>query len=205
MGQLEDLGKELSEGFKVDWTGMSYQEKQVGSTVYIVFVLALIFGFLTLAAQYESWSAPIIIMMAVPLGVSGAILAVALRGLDINIYTQIGLILMVGLSAKNAILITEFARDNHLKEGMGIVESAMAAGTLRLRPIMMTSFAFILGVVPLAIATGAGANSRQAIGTAVCGGMLEETLIGILVTPVLFIILTRMAESCMKVFRRFLG
>ncbi|MDO4587318.1 MAG: multidrug efflux RND transporter permease subunit [Planctomycetia bacterium] len=205
MGQLENLGKELSEGFKVDWTGMSYQEKQVGSTVYIVFVLALIFGFLTLAAQYESWSAPIIIMMAVPLGVSGAILAVALRGLDINIYTQIGLILMVGLSAKNAILITEFARDNHLKEGMGIVESAMAAGTLRLRPIMMTSFAFILGVVPLAIASGAGANSRQAIGTAVCGGMLEETLIGILVTPVLFILLTRTAEACMKVFRRLLG
>lgn len=205
MSQLETLGKQLPEGFQIDWTGMSFQEKQVGSTVYLVFILAMIFGFLALAAQYESWSAPVIIMMAVPLGVSGAILAVALRGLDINIYTQIGLILMVGLSAKNAILITEFARDNHLKEGMGIVESAKAAGILRLRPIMMTSFAFILGVVPLAIASGAGANSRQAIGTAVCGGMLEETLIGILVTPVLFILLTRTAEACMKVFRRLLG
>ena len=184
---------------------MSYQERQVGATVYVVFVLAMMFGFLTLAAQYESWSAPLIIMMAVPLGVSGAILAVALRGLDVNIYTQIGLILMVGLSAKNAILITEFARDNHLKAGMKIVESAKAAGNQRLRPIMMTSFAFILGVVPLAVASGAGANSRQAIGTAVCGGMLEETLIGILVTPVLFVLLTSAAEWCMRCFRNMIG
>ncbi|MDO5553187.1 MAG: efflux RND transporter permease subunit [Planctomycetia bacterium] len=205
MATLESIGQSLPEGFQIDWSGMSFQEKQVGSSVYIVFVLALIFGFLSLSALYESWSAPVIIMMAVPLGVSGAVLAVALRGMDINLYTQIGLILMVGLSAKNAILITEFARDNHLKEGLGIVESAVAAGKQRLRPIMMTSFAFILGVVPLAIASGAGANSRQAIGTAVCGGMLEETLIGIIVTPVLFILLTRIAESCMKVFRKFLA
>ncbi len=205
MACLEDLQKTLPEGFMVDWSGMSFQEKQVGTSVYLVFVLALIFGFLSLAALYESWSAPLIIMMAVPLGVSGAILAVALRGMDINIYTQIGLILMVGLSAKNAILITEFARDHHLKDGMGIKESAIAAGTMRLRPIMMTSFAFILGVIPLAIASGAGANSRQAIGTAVCGGMLEETLIGILVTPVLFVMLTQLAEAGMKFYRHCLG
>ena len=205
MAKMEEIGRTLPDGFNVDWSGMSYQEKQVGSTVYVVFVLALMFGFLTLAAQYESWSAPLIIMMAVPLGVSGAILAVALRGMDVNIYTQIGLILMVGLSAKNAILITEFARDFRLKEKKPITESAILAGEQRLRPIMMTSFAFILGVVPLAIATGAGANSRQAIGTAVCGGMLEETLIGILVTPVLFVLLTTLAEACMKRFRKLLG
>ena len=205
MATLERLARDLPEGFSVDWSGMSYQEKQVGTTVYVVFVLAMLFGFLTLSAQYESWSAPLIIMMAVPLGVSGAILAIALRGLDVNIYTQIGLILMVGLSAKNAILITEFARDNHLKLGMGVTESATAAGEQRLRPIMMTSFAFILGVVPLAIASGAGANSRQAIGTAVCGGMLEETMIGILVTPVLFVLLTTTAAWCMKHFQRVLG
>ncbi|MDO5580055.1 MAG: efflux RND transporter permease subunit [Planctomycetia bacterium] len=203
--KIEELSKDLPEGFGVDWSGMSFQEKQVGSTVIVVFVLAMIFGFLSLAALYESWSAPVIIMMAVPLGVSGAVLAVACRAMDINIYTQIGLILMVGLSAKNAILITEYARDNHLKEGKGIVQSALDAGRLRLRPIMMTSFAFILGVVPLAIASGAGANSRQAIGTAVCGGMLEETMIGILVTPVLFILLTGFAEAGMKVYHRLLG
>ncbi|MBQ2683543.1 MAG: efflux RND transporter permease subunit [Thermoguttaceae bacterium] len=202
---LEGLTGELPEGFDIDWTGMSYQQKNVGATVIVVFILAFLFGFLTLAAQYESWSAPLIIMMAVPLGVSGAILAVALRGLDVNIYTQIGLIIMIGLSAKNAILITEFARDNRLKEKMGIIESAKNAGRQRLRPIMMTSFAFILGVVPLAIATGAGANSRRAIGTAVCGGMLEETMIGIVVTPVLFVLLTRVSEWTMKKFHAALG
>ncbi|MBO7722790.1 MAG: efflux RND transporter permease subunit, partial [Thermoguttaceae bacterium] len=202
---LEGLTGELPEGFDIDWTGMSYQQKNVGATVIVVFILAFLFGFLTLAAQYESWSAPLIIMMAVPLGVSGAILAVALRGLDVNIYTQIGLIIMIGLSAKNAILITEFARDNRLKEKMGIIESAKNAGRQRLRPIMMTSFAFILGVVPLAIATGAGANSRRAIGTAVCGGMLEETMIGIVVTPVLFVLLTRVSEWTMKKFHSALG
>lgn len=205
IAKMEEFGKSLPDGFKVAWAGMTYQEKQTGSAVTIVFVLAIIFGFLTLAAQYESWSAPLIIMMAVPLGVSGAILAVALCALDINIYTQIGLILMVGLSAKNAILITEFARDNHLKEKMGIRESATAAGKQRLRPIIMTSFAFILGVVPLAIATGAGARGRNAIGIAVCGGMLEETMVGILVTPVLFILLTSTAEFCMRIFRKMLG
>lgn len=202
---VEDISKTLPEGFQIGWSGMTFQEKRTGSTVYIVFVLALIFGFLSLAALYESWSAPVIIMMAVPLGVSGAILAIALRAMDVNIYTQIGLILMVGLSAKNAILITEVARDHHLKEGLSIFDSAISAGTRRLRPIMMTSFAFILGVVPLAIATGAGANSRQAIGTAVCGGMLEETLIGILVTPVLFVLLTALAEKGMKIYHRLLG
>lgn len=204
MNALLENAKSLPEGFQVGWSGMSFQERRVGAAIAVIFVLAMVFGFLALAALYESWSAPIIIMMAVPLGVSGAILAVALRGMDVNVYTQIGLILMVGLSAKNAILITEFARDAHLKEGKSIKDSAITAGTLRLRPIMMTSFAFILGVVPLAIASGAGANSRQAIGTAVCGGMLEETLIGILVTPVLFILLTSAAETCMKTFRRLL-
>lgn len=204
MNEMEEASKSLPEGFKIEWSGMSYQEKSTGVAVLVVFVLALIFGFLTLAAQYESWSAPVIIMMAVPLGVSGAILAVALCGLDINIYTQIGLILMIGLSAKNAILITEFARDNRLKAGMGITESATAAGRQRVRPIIMTSFAFILGVVPLAIATGAGARSRNAIGVAVCGGMFAETMVGILVTPVLFVLLTKASETGMKIFRAML-
>ena len=196
---------DLPEGFEVNWTGLAYQQSLSGTTILTVFVLSLIFGFLVLAAQYESWSAPIIIIMAVPLGVSGAVLAVFLRGLDINMYTQIGLIVMVGLSAKNAILITEFARDKWMKENHTILESARLSGRQRLRPIMMTSYAFILGVVPLMFATGAGAHSRIDIGTAVFGGMLEETMVGILVSPVLFIVITSIAVSIMSVFRRGLG
>ncbi|MDO5113129.1 MAG: efflux RND transporter permease subunit, partial [Planctomycetia bacterium] len=158
MAELQEMVQtQLPEGFAVEWTGLALQQSRAGAAIAVIFILSMIFGFLVLAAQYESWSAPIIIMMAVPLGVSGAMLAVWLAGLDINLYTQIGLILMVGLSAKNAILITEFARDVHLKEGHSIVDSAAQAGRLRLRPIMMTSYAFILGVVPLMIATGAGA------------------------------------------------
>lgn len=206
MQQLRDIAQnDLPEGFDIKWTGMAFQQAGAGASIAIIFVLSLVFGFLVLAAQYESWSAPLIIIMAVPLGVSGAVLSVFLAGLDINLYTQIGLILMVGLSAKNAILITEFARDKWLKENHSILESARMSGRQRLRPIMMTSYAFILGVVPLMFATGAGANSRIAIGTAVFGGMLEETMVGILVSPVLFIAITSVAVFGMKLFRRALG
>ncbi len=194
MAVLDEGAKRFPNGYALGWGGISFQERRIGSTVWFLFALALLFGFLSLAALYESWSAPLIIMMAVPLGVSGALLAVALRGAEINVYTQIGLILMIGLSAKNAILITEFARSEYREKGKTPVEAALSAGRLRLRPIMMTSFAFILGVVPLAIATGAGANGRQAIGTAVLGGMLEETMVGIIVTPVLFLLITRLAD-----------
>ncbi|MBP3530340.1 MAG: efflux RND transporter permease subunit [Thermoguttaceae bacterium] len=202
MRTLETLERRLPVGFAVDWVGASYQEKETGSVVYWIFAAATLFGFLALAAQYESWSAPLIVMTAVPLGVSGALGAVALAGLDVNLFTQIGLTLMVALSAKNAILIVEFARELRLKEGKGIVEAARIAGKTRLRPIATTSLAFILGVVPLAVATGAGAASRRAIGTAVCGGMLTETFVGILITPVLFVVLTRIAEGTSRLWRR---
>ncbi|MBP3557118.1 MAG: efflux RND transporter permease subunit [Thermoguttaceae bacterium] len=202
MRTLETLERRLPIGFAVDWVGASYQEKETGSVVYWIFAAATLFGFLALAAQYESWSAPLIVMTAVPLGVSGALGAVALAGLDVNLFTQIGLTLMVALSAKNAILIVEFARELRLKEGRGIVDAARIAGKTRLRPIATTSLAFILGVVPLAVATGAGAASRRAIGTAVCGGMLTETFVGILITPVLFVVLTRIAEGTSRLWRR---
>ena len=202
MRTLETLEGRLPVGVAVDWVGASYQEKKTGAVVYWIFAAATLFGFLALAAQYESWSAPLIVMTAVPLGVSGALGAVALAGLDVNLFTQIGLTLMVALSAKNAILIVEFARELRLKEGRGIVEAARIAGKTRLRPIATTSLAFILGVVPLAIATGAGAASRRAIGTAVCGGMLTETFVGILITPVLFVVLTRIAERTNRLWKR---
>lgn len=202
---LQKIEREsLPEGYKIDWTGMTYQEQHAGSSTMLVFGMSIVFAFLVLAAQYESWSTPIIIMMAVPLGVGGAFLAVALRGLDLNIYTQIGLILMVGLSAKNAILITEFAVEKR-RDGEPIDQSAYEAGRLRLRPIMMTSYAFILGIFPLVIATGAGAASRHAIGTAVFGGMLTETMVGIFVTPVLFVVLQSTAEMLQSMMNKFLG
>ena len=202
MRTLETLESRLPIGFAVDWIGASYQEKETGGVVYWIFAAATLFGFLALAAQYESWSAPLIVMTAVPLGVSGALGAVALAGLDVNLFTQIGLTLMVALSAKNAILIVEFARELRLKEGKGIVEAARIAGKTRLRPIATTSLAFILGVVPLAVASGAGAASRRAVGTVVCGGMLTETFVGILVTPVLFVVLTRIAEGTNRLWKR---
>ncbi len=197
MAMLESLTKDLPGGFGGAWTGMSFQEARVGSVTYLVFALCVIFAFFVLAAQYESWTTPIIILMAVPLGIGGSLLFVWGRGIDINVYTQIGFILMVGLSAKNAILITEFAIEKR-RAGESIIESAYEAGRLRLRPIMMTSFAFILGMVPLLIASGAGAVSRHAIGTPVSGGMLTETLVGIYVTPVLFVLLTSAAERAFK-------
>jgi HAE1 family hydrophobic/amphiphilic exporter-1 len=193
---------DLPDGFSHDWTGLSYQEKRVGSQTLMIFILAIIFGFLILVAQYESWTAPMIIMMAVPIGVTGSLIAVLVYGftfskMEINLYTQIGLVLMIGLSAKNAILITEFAREKR-RHGATLVEAAYQAGRLRLRPIMMTSFAFILGVLPLIILGGAGANSRGTIGSCVFGGLLMETMVGVYVTPVLFVLLQKMAESSKK-------
>ncbi len=204
METLKQLGADLPNGFDYGWTGMSFQEDRVGSVTVYVFALSVIFAFFVLSAQYESWSTPIIILMAVPLGIGGAILAVAIRGIEVNIYTQIGFILMVGLSAKNAILITEFAVERR-RNGEPIVQSAFEAGRLRLRPIMMTSFAFILGILPLLIASGAGANSRHAIGTPVFGGMLTETMVGIYVTPVLFVLLTVWSEAFAKLTDKMLA
>ncbi|MDR2755081.1 MAG: efflux RND transporter permease subunit [Planctomycetaceae bacterium] len=171
------------------WSGVTYHAAAAGNTTTILLVLCLVFAFLVLCAQYESWTTPIVILMAVPLGIAGALTASTLLMIGINIYTQIGFILMVGLSAKNAILITEFAVEQY-HNGRSGVDAAVYAGRKRLRPIMMTSFAFILGVVPLVLATGAGAVCRNAIGTPVFGGMLMETLVGVYVTPVLVVLWT---------------
>ena len=209
INRMIELCDALPDGFGYDWTGMTYQEINVGSSTQIIFALSVLFAFLVLCAQYESWSTPLIIMMAVPLGVAGSLTGVVTRSIlggglpEVNIYTQIGLVLMVGLSAKNAILITEFARDRR-REGASIVQAAYEAGRLRLRPIMMTSYAFILGVLPLVFAKGAGAAGRQAIGTAVCGGMLTETMVGILVTPVLFVLLQSISEWTENHINKFL-
>ncbi|MFI5364131.1 MAG: efflux RND transporter permease subunit [Candidatus Binatia bacterium] len=176
-----------------DWTGISYQEKKVGSEALLIFGLAVLLVFLVLAAQYESWSNPAAVVLVVPLAVLGTVIAVALRGMDNNVYTQIGVVLLIALASKNAILIVEFAREQRAK-GMSIAEAAVTASRLRFRPILMTSFAFILGVYPLVIATGAGAASRRALGTAVFGGMITSTFLAILFVPVFYVVFQGLSE-----------
>jgi hydrophobe/amphiphile efflux-1 (HAE1) family protein len=184
----------LPRDFGFEWTGITYQELKAGSLATIVFGLAIVFVFLILAMQYESWSMPFTVLLAVPLALFGALLALWVRGFQLDVYSQIGFIMLIGLSAKNAILIVEFAK--HLREsGLGIVEAAMEAGRLRLRPILMTAFAFILGVVPLMVATGAGAASRQSIGTTVFGGMLAATILTLLFVPVFYAVIERLREG----------
>ena len=210
IAKMEALSKTLPDGYSYDWTELTYQEKRVGTQTAVFFAVSIMFTFLILAAQYESWSSPLIIMMAVPLGVLGSVLAVVLFALgagaklEINLYTQIGLFMMIGLSAKNAVLITEFAREKRIHEGVGLVQSAFEAGRLRLRPIFMTSFAFVLGVTPLVWADGAGSAARNAIGSGVFGGLLTETFVGVYVTPVLFVLIQGMAEWCNRHTKAFL-
>jgi multidrug efflux pump subunit AcrB len=186
------------QGIASEWTALSFQEQRAGGQAQLVFALALIVVYLILAGLYESWTLPLPVILSVPLAVLGAMLGLLWRGMDNNIYTQVGLVLLVGLGAKNAILIVEFAKANR-ERGLGLVQSAVDAARLRLRPILMTALAFILGVLPLVHATGAGAASRQAIGTAVFFGMIGNTLLGLLFTPLLYVAVTGIAE---RVFRR---
>ena len=154
--------------------------------------------FLFLAALYESWTVPFAVLLALPLGIFGALLAVLLRGYPYDIYTQIGIVTLIGLSAKNAILIVEFARSQHEEHGLSIRDAAMEAARLRLRPILMTSFAFIFGVLPLFLANGASSGSRRSLGTAVFGGMLSATLLAVLIVPVLFVVVEATVERFRK-------
>lgn len=191
-GQALDLMQEMAKktlpsSMGYEWTGISYQQVVAAGSGGSVFVIAVVFVFLVLAAQYESWKLPAPVVLAVPLAVLGAVVALWLRGLDNNVYTQIGLILLVGLATKNAILIVEFAKDK-FDQGLNQVEAASEAARLRFRPILMTAFSFILGVIPLVVASGAGAGSRIALGTAVMGGMLAATCLGVVLVPSLFVI-----------------
>jgi HAE1 family hydrophobic/amphiphilic exporter-1 len=183
----------LPRDFAFEWTGITFQELKAGSIATIVFALAIVFVFLILAAQYESWSMPFMVLLAVPLALFGALLALWLRGRQIDVYSQIGFVMLIGLAAKNAILIVEFAKRRR-EDGLGIVEAAMEAGRLRLRPILMTAFAFILGVVPLMFASGAGAASRQSIGTTVFGGMLAATILTLALVPVFYALIEQWRE-----------
>lgn len=194
LAAMEEIAKKvMPSGFGYEWTGQALQEKAAGKQAPIVFGMATIFVFLFLAALYESWTVPFAVLLAVPLGVFGAFLGQLLRGLNNDVYAQIGLILLIGLAAKNAILIVEFAKARREK-GMELIAAATEAAQLRLRPILMTSLAFILGVTPLVVASGAGAAARNTLGTAVFGGMTAATLLAIFTVPVLYVVIQRLAE-----------
>ncbi|EDS6440940.1 efflux RND transporter permease subunit [Salmonella enterica subsp. VII serovar 1,40:g,z51:--] len=191
MALMENLASRLPNGIGYDWTGMSYQERLSGNQAPALYAISLIVVFLCLAALYESWSIPFSVMLVVPLGVVGALLAASLRGLNNDVYFQVGLLTTIGLSAKNAILIVEFAKDLMEKEGRGLIEATLEASRMRLRPILMTSLAFILGVMPLVISRGAGSGAQNAVGTGVMGGMLTATLLAIFFVPVFFVVVKR--------------
>jgi HAE1 family hydrophobic/amphiphilic exporter-1 len=187
----------LPSGMSFDWTAISYQEKLVGNQAYFIYALSILLVYLVLAAQYESWFEPAAVILTVPMALVGVLLALIVRDFPNDLYTQIGLVLMIALAAKNAILVVEFARELRA-EGMSIIDAAVEATRRRFRPIVMTSFAFILGVVPLLTATGAGAASQQALGTVVFGGMLASTLLAIPFVPVFYVILAGFEERRKK-------
>ena len=199
---MEKLAKEvLPSGFGVEWSGQSREEKKAGSTTMQILVLALVFVFLCLAALYESWTIPYAVMLSVPTGIFGALLSQYVMNLQNSVYMQIGIIMLIGLAAKNAILIIEFAKIR-VDAGMEPVQAAIEAAVLRLRPILMTSFAFIIGCLPLAMAEGAGAGARKAMGTAVVGGMTIATALGIFLIPGLFVVVEIITAKIQGMRRR---
>jgi len=189
MLRMEELAAQYP-GTSVAWAGLSFQERLSSGQAPYLYALSLLVVFLCLAALYESWTIPIAVLLIIPLGLVGAVFAVTLRGLENDVYLQIGLLTTMGLAAKNAILMIEFAEQAE-KQGKRVIDAALEAARIRLRPILMTSLAFIFGVLPLAISTGAGANSRVAIGTAVIGGMLTATILAIFYIPLFFVLVRR--------------
>ncbi len=191
MAMMEALAAKLPNGVGYDWTGMSYQERLSGNQAPALYAISLVVVFLSLAALYESWSIPFSVMLVVPLGIIGALLAVTLRSMNNDVYFQVGLLTTIGLSVKNAILIVEFAKDLIDREGKNVHEATLEAVRMRLRPILMTSLAFILGVLPMAISTGAGSAAQNAVGTGVIGGMISATALTIFLVPVFFVVIER--------------
>ena len=204
MAEIERMVSEMPEGIGFEWTGLSYQEKAAGAQVPFLFSLAILVVFLLLVALYESWSIPFSVMLIVPIGALGSVLAVTILGMPNDVYFKVGLITIIGLSAKNAILIVEFAKELHA-QGHTIIESAVEAAKLRFRPIIMTSLAFILGVVPLALASGAGAASQQALGVGVIGGMLSATFLGVVFVPIFFVWVLKTMSKLKRVNKKSLN
>jgi len=196
---MEEIArKNLPPGYAYEWTGTVYQQQLTEGAEGVIFGFAAVMVFLFLAAQYESWMLPLSVLAAVPLGIFGALSGILFRGYAYDVYTQIGIVTLIGLASKNAILIVEFAKLRR-EAGKSIVESALEAARLRLRPIIMTSFAFILGVAPLLVATEAGGSSRRALGTTVFSGMAAATLLAVFFVPVLYVVAQRLSEKFRRV------
>lgn len=193
MAEIEAMVEQLPEGFTVNWNGISYEERLSGNQAPMLYALSILVVFLVLAALYESWSVPLAVVLVVPLGVLGAVLAVLGRGMDNDVFFQVSLLTTVGLATKNAILIVEFAKE-YYEKGAGLIEATLHAVRVRLRPIIMTSLAFGLGVVPLAISAGVGSAGQNAVGTGVLGGMISATLLGIFFVPVFFVVVERLFD-----------
>src|SRR5690606_5476575 len=199
MAEMERLVEQLPAGIGYEWTGLSYQEIQAGNQSLILMALSVLVVFMVLSALYESWAIPLSVMLAVPLGMLGAVAMITLMGMSNDVYFQVGMVTVIGLAAKNAILIVEFAKDAYAR-GAGLYEATVEAAKLRFRPILMTSLAFILGVVPLAMATGAGAASQNAVGFGVLGGMLAATPFAIIFVPVFFVVVLGIFKTRPKLF-----
>jgi multidrug efflux pump len=197
---MDEVAQRLPPGFGYEWSATSYEERLSGSQAPLLYGISLLVVFLVLAAMFESWSIPFAVMLVVPLGVFGAAAAVGLRGLPNDVYFKVGLIAIIGLSSKNAILIIEFARKLQ-DEGEGLIEATLEACRLRFRPILMTSIAFVAGVLPLAISSGAGAESRHAIGTGVIGGMIAATVLAVFLVPVFYVVVRRIFPGHARIHR----
>jgi multidrug efflux pump len=196
---MEEVSEEnLPDGFTYAWSGQSFEEKKSSGSSAVVFAFALLMVLLILAAQYEQWSLPVAVITAVPFGIFGALVAVWLRGMENDVYFQIGLVTLIGLSAKNAILIVEFAELQYKEHGKSAFDAALEAARLRLRPILMTSLSFILGAMPLVLASGAGAASRHSIGTGIIGGMVGATSLALFFVPLFYYLITTMRERMLK-------
>jgi multidrug efflux pump len=203
MDRIEELASQ-TDGTSVAWSGSSFEERLSSDQAPLLYALSLLVVFLCLAALYESWSIPVAVLLVIPLGLVGAVFAVTLRGLQNDVYLQIGLLTTMGLASKNAILMIEFAEQAE-KQGKRVIEAALEAARIRLRPILMTSFAFTFGVIPLATATGAGANSQIAIGTSVIGGMLTATMLAIFYIPLFFVLVRRGTRDTLAAARKKLA
>ena len=193
MDEIDHLMAQLPAGFSHEWTGLSFQEKLSGSQAVALYAISMLVVFLCLAALYESWSIPFAVMLCVPIGIFGALLAATLFGQTNDVYFKVGLLTTIGLAAKNAILIVEFAIEQEA-QGKGLVEATLEAARQRLRPILMTSLAFVLGVLPLAVATGAGSGSQNSIGIGVMGGMIAATAVGVFFVPLLYVAVVRLVR-----------